>query len=339
MSVTEPPVRIEDVARAAGVSITTVSHALSGKGRLAEATRERVRAKAGELGYRPNAAAQSLAGGKTGILGTVVSAPGDAPITFTEIDYYVELMNAATRAAVERGYALVLAPSTAGHELLGRVPLDGVIVIDPAEGDLTLGALRRRGTPIVFVGRDPHGTSADLVVENDRRTGTRTVLDHLVAEGADHVGVLTLRTFESFTEDCLAEYAAWCAERGAEPSTLVAPVEPTAGPSAFRAIAESFLDGEGRPRGVFCLYERLAVELLGAARDRGLRVPGDLRIATISEMGWAESTDPMLTTLEINQDLLGATAADLLADLVEGGPAVSVRDVPTRLVVRGSSCS
>jgi DNA-binding LacI/PurR family transcriptional regulator len=80
-------VGIKDVAKVAGVSITTVSHALSGKGRLPDRTRERVRAIAAELGYTPHPIARSLARGRTGLLATVVSVPGNAPLAFTEIDY------------------------------------------------------------------------------------------------------------------------------------------------------------------------------------------------------------------------------------------------------------
>jgi DNA-binding LacI/PurR family transcriptional regulator len=330
-------VRIDDVARAAGVSITTVSHALSGKGRLAAARREQVRAVAEALGYSPNPAARSLATGKTGLLAIVVSAPGNVAIPFTEIDYYVRLINAATARAIECGYGVVLAPSSSGGDSWGRVPLDGVIVIDPAKDDAAVRTLRQRGVPMVFVGRDPAGGEDDLVVENDRRHATRMVLDHLAAAGAAHVGVLTLRTFESFTEDCLAEYRAWCNERGTAPVVHAAPVDPTATSNAFRAAAERFLDLPLRPDAVFCLYERLAVEMLRAARDRRVRVPAALMIATINEMGLAETTQPSLTELEINQDLLGAAAAGLLVDVLEGRPTRSIRDIATHLVQRGSS--
>jgi DNA-binding LacI/PurR family transcriptional regulator len=328
---------IKDVAEAAGVSITTVSHALSGKGRLTDQTRERVRRVAGELGYTPHPIAQSLASGRSGMIATVVSLPGNAPIAFTQIDYYVALMNAATRTAVGHGYALVVAPSTAGPQTWSRVPLDGVIVIDPADGDPALPMLRRRGAPIVFVGRDPNGDPNDLVVENDRVAATRSVLDHLVEAGAHRVGVIALGTFETFSEDALAAYRAWCAERGAEPFVHTVDADSTATPAEFRAGAEAFLASEGRPDGVFCLYERQAVELLAAARDAGVDVPGDLLVATIAEMGLAGSSHPGLTTLELNQDRLGETAAALLIDVLEGRAAASVRDVPTSITVRAST--
>jgi DNA-binding LacI/PurR family transcriptional regulator len=328
---------IRDVAQAAGVSISTVSRALSGKGRIPDATRARIRSLADELGYTPHPAARSLASGRTGLVATVVSLPGNAPLAFTEIDYYVELTSAATRAALERGYALVLAPSTAGPETWSRLPLDGVIVIDPADGDPALAILRGRGLPIVFVGRDLNGRPDDLVVQNDRGAAMREMLDHLHEAGGGDVAVLTLRTFESFTDESIAAYRAWCEARQQAPVVHAADIDSTAGVGAFRDAVAAFLSRGDRPRAVVCLYERLAVELLGAARAAGVRVPRDLAVATISEMGMAESTEPALTTLEVNQDLLGELAGGLLIDALEGRSVASVTDVPTTLVVRGSS--
>jgi DNA-binding LacI/PurR family transcriptional regulator len=330
-------VGIKDVAREAGVSITTVSHALSGKGRLPVETRLRVREVAEALGYTPNAVARSLAGGRTGLLATYVSLPGNAPLAFTEIDYYVDVINAATAAAIERGYALVVAPSTAGAETWSRLPLDGVLVIDPAHGDPSLAALRERALSLVLIGRDLHGTDDDVVVQNDRESATRTVLDHLVECGARRVGLLTFATYESFSEDAIAEYRAWCARRGQEPMLVTPHADSTAGSAAFRAGAEAFLDASDRPDAVFCMYEAVAAPLLRMAAERGIDVPGQLLVASVSDLGNAESTTPPLTTLELSQVELGATAAELLMDLVEGEAASSVLDVPTRLVPRAST--
>jgi DNA-binding LacI/PurR family transcriptional regulator len=330
-------VGIKDVARAAGVSITTVSHSLSGKGRLPQATRDRVRAVARELGYVPNAAAASLAGGRTGLVAAFVSVPGNAPIAFTDIDYYVGLMNGATRAAIDRGVAFVVAPSTAGAEAWSRLPLDGVLVVDPADGDPTLPMLRARGLPLVFVGRDPNGRPDDLVVQNDRAGATRSVLEHLDAAGAGHAALLTLRTFETFTEDCIGAYRAWCADLGRRAVVHEAPADSTATQTDFRAAAEAFLRRPDLPDAVFCLYERQALELLAAARANGIRVPEDLMIVTISELGFAETADPPLTTLEVNQAELGERAIALLSDALDARDVASVRDVPTHLTPRAST--
>ncbi len=331
------PVRIDDVAREAGVSITTVSHALSGKGRLPVETRERVRRVAADLGYAPNPAARSLAGGKVGLIATFVSLPGNSPLAFTEIDYYVRLITAATSAAIERGYSLVVAPSNAGAETWSRLPLDGAIVIDPASGDPGLRSLRDHGGPLVLIGRDLNGRPDDVVVQNDHAAATRTVLDHLVDAGAQHAALLTLEPYESFTADALDTYHAWCTERRVEPVVGLTPADSTSDLVAFREAAAAFVRRPDRPDGVFCMYERLGVEVLRAAREVGLAIPTVLRVAAISEIGLAETSDPPMTTLEINPDELGARAAHLLMDRVEGLPAVSALDVPTWLVERAST--
>jgi DNA-binding LacI/PurR family transcriptional regulator len=329
-------VGIKDVAREAGVSITTVSHALSGKGRLPESTRARVREVANRLGYVPHPAARSLASGRTGLIATVVSAPGRAAIAFTEINYYVDLLNAATRTSLERGSPLVIAPSTAGERTWGRLPLDGVIVIDPADDDETIPLLRARGVPMVFIGRDRRGTADDIVVQNDRALATRAVLDHLRDAGAARPAILTLRTFESFTEDCLEAYRSWCADRGVVPRAHVASIDASAGEAAIRGVAETFLSSDDADA-VFCIYERLGLDVLAAARARGIRVPEDLLVATISEVGAAAGADPPLTTLDVQQSRLGEIAAGLLCDALDGVAVASVLDVPTTLQVRRST--
>jgi DNA-binding LacI/PurR family transcriptional regulator len=329
-------VGIKDVAREAGVSITTVSHAMSGKGRLAEDTRERVREVATRLGYQPHPSARSLASGRTGLIAMVVSAPAQERIAFTEIDYYVELINAATHEALDHGMSLVLAPSTAGAANWNRLPLDGVIVIDPADGDDTIPMLRDRGLPMVFVGADPNGEPDDLVVQNDRRAATRSVLDHLAGPGGT-VGLVTLAPIESFGRECIAAYDAWCFERGQAVVRQVADADSTISAAELRAFVDGFLARPDRPDAVFCLYERIGVEMLAAAEAAGVSVPRDLRVATISELGTAPTTDPPLTTLEIHQARLGEMAAGMLAALLADELVGSVYDVPTELVARASS--
>src|SRR5918912_2775206 len=117
-------VGIRDVAAAAGVSITTVSDALNGKGRLPDTTRKHVRDTADRLGYRPSAAARTLRTGRSGLIGLMLTTYGDEPFTFTEIAYFAQATSAATSAALRHGYGLVVLPTTS-HEVWASVALDG----------------------------------------------------------------------------------------------------------------------------------------------------------------------------------------------------------------------
>src|SRR5580704_2616877 len=96
------PVGIREVAAEAGVSITTVSHALNGKGRISETTRLHVQEAAKRLGYRPNSVARNLAGGRTGLIGLAVSQTLGGQFAIADFAYYSQLMSAASIAAFDR---------------------------------------------------------------------------------------------------------------------------------------------------------------------------------------------------------------------------------------------
>ena len=173
---------IRDVAREAGVSVTTVSHALNGKGRLNPETRERVREVADRLGYRPNPAARSLVSGRTGLIAAMPSLPRGAR-------HRVHRVRVLLRADRRRrpGWrsdainALVVSPPAADWFVWDRVPLDGVIVIEPVVGEPALPDLRRRGFPFVTISADPAGGARRRGGALRRpRAASQRVLDHLV---------------------------------------------------------------------------------------------------------------------------------------------------------------
>src|SRR5689334_8171764 len=101
-------VGIREVAAAAGVSITTVSDALNGKGRLPELTRQHVRDTADRLGYRPSAAARTLRTGRSGVIGLIITVCATDQFAHTDIAYFAQLIQSATTTALSHGYGLVI---------------------------------------------------------------------------------------------------------------------------------------------------------------------------------------------------------------------------------------
>jgi DNA-binding LacI/PurR family transcriptional regulator len=324
-------VGIKDVAREAGVSTTTVSHALSGKGRLPEETRVRVRRIAEEMGYRPSAVARSLAAGRTGVLGIAFSVHPNVEANFFALDWYAQIVNGATDRAMQAGYALVVVPPTAGPQIWGRLPLDGTIVVEPVPDDPSLSEIAAYGVRLVSIGTSP-GLDA-WAVDNDNAAVVREALDHLRDAGARSVALASFAWPTAWREDAIATYRAWSAEIGADP-LVVELREIDDAPAAYARL----LDDAGRRDAVLCTYERLGYELLEAARDRGIRVPDDFLIVASGDEGRAATTDPPLTTIDFDAAALGAASAGMLVDLVEGRePAARTTLVPARLVVRGSS--
>src|ERR1700736_4835708 len=177
---------IADVARASGVSLTTVSRALSGNGRLSDRTRQRVRAVATDMGYRPNPVARTLAGARTGVIAIAFSLPRAIPVAL--VDYFNDTIRGATQRALTYDYALIVGPPTPHADLWSRVAFDGLVVVDQMPGDPVVAQGRRLGTPIVFVGRDPDGTPDDYCIDREYEPATRAVLDHLRDQGARRIG-------------------------------------------------------------------------------------------------------------------------------------------------------
>ena len=229
----------------AGVSITTASDALNGKGRLADATRQRVREAAERLGYRPNAQARSLVGARTGLIAVAFSHTGDITAALADRDYLRQAVVALTGDALELEVGLVLGPPTRHPEMWSKIPVDGLIVFSPVRGDPLLSQIRSEGTPMVLVGRDPDGSHRDPCVDNDHLAGTRTVLDHLEARGAMRPGLVVVDLDDAFSDDCIAGYRGWCADRSVEPGIVVVPAETPEHEAA--ALIEGILSGPKAP--------------------------------------------------------------------------------------------
>jgi DNA-binding LacI/PurR family transcriptional regulator len=329
-------VNIGAVAAAAGVSITTVSHALNGKGRLPEETRRRVREVAEDLGYTPSRLARALAGGRAGMLAVTVSMVAELALRIGDFDYFMQVMNAATSEAFERGFSLTLVPADSRRELLERLPLDGAIVMDPVRGDEIVELLSERGIPVVTTGRRPDGPEGACWVDNDHLAGTRAMIAHLAAEGATRVALLTAPPLQSYTLDALAAFEDGCAELGIE--AIVETVTDSLSETGGYAAASRLLASSRPPDAIYATLDRLALGALLAAEARGIRVPDALRIAGCTDSDAARSSRPSLTALSVHPEWIGAEAVDLLTTLLdEAAPAVPHRVVPFSIIPRGST--
>jgi DNA-binding LacI/PurR family transcriptional regulator len=329
-------VGIRQIAEAAGVSITTVSHALNGKGRVQLQTRERIHEIAARLGYRPNATARNLVEGRTGLLGLAVSQPQGAVLHISDFAYFTQLMSAATTAAIERGYALVLTPPGWGMGPDAGLEVDGAIIIDPVEGDPVARELRRSGVPVVTAGRVLDDEALDCWVDNDHAAGARALLEHLRKRGAKRVALITSRTVMSYTVDVEQAFRSWCDEHSV--AARIAHVRDLTERSGFAAAAE-LLTAADPPDAIYATYDRLAHGTLLAAQAHNLRVPDDLLlVATATESAVTPTVGPSLTVLNLHPDQIGRRAAELLVDLVEDRtPEEHQIIVPTRVIARAST--
>jgi DNA-binding LacI/PurR family transcriptional regulator len=329
-------IRITDVAAAAGVSITTVSHVLNGKGRIPEETRRRVRAAARALDYRPSSAARSLGGRRTGLISISLSQEEGHCVGMSDFAYFLQLVGAATAAAIASGYALILSSDvTNASPPLDHLPVDGGIVIDPITDDPHVARLEAAGAAVVTTGRVPR-RSGGYWVDNDHPKGLTRVLDHLAAQGAERVALVSIPLTTTYALETEETYRRWSAERDRSP--VVVGVRGGLTEAAGLAAAESLLDGTEPPDAICTPLDRLAIGVLLAAKAKGISVPDELLVATVTNSEATRAARPPLTALELYPQRLGTTAVEMLVDLIEGRvPAEATVVVPTRLIKRRSS--
>jgi LacI family transcriptional regulator len=301
-------VTVHDVARAAGVSISTVSRALAAPERVAPSTRDRVTAAARELGYRPNRAASVLRAGRTGALGLVVPDLANP--------YFAAIAKGAQARARERGLGLFVVDSDEGPDLeteavAGLAPqTDGIVLCSPRSVERSVAALG--GRPVVLVNHEVDGVPS---VVADHGTGMFRALEHLRALG--HRKVAYVGGPESSWSDGRRRDGLRAAAARLHDVDLVelGPHRPQV--AGGHAAADLVLASGATA--VVTFNDLVAVGLVERVRVRGLEVPGDLSVVGCDDAYVAELTSPPLTTLRTDLRGAGRAAVDRLAARADDG--------------------
>ncbi|QHC28670.1 MULTISPECIES: LacI family DNA-binding transcriptional regulator [unclassified Streptomyces] len=321
-----------DVAQAAGVSQAAVSLVLGDKwrGRVSEATAERVRQAARALDYRPNLAARNLRLGHTRTVLLVV------PALTTE--FFAGVYTGAARVAAQHGFGVVLYPSPEGIGpardpfASAQAALDGVLASSMAADALT--AIRGDRLPLVMLDSDPTASPGAATVNLDIADGIRQVADHLLHLG--HRRILHLAAdVPSWTFEARARALAdrLSTAPGTELGTARAPISI----EGARTATETALTAPGpRPTAIVCDDDKLAAGAYKAARRLGLRIPDDISVTGLDDLALATALDPELTTVHLDAELFGERGMHALLAVLEGHEPQG-GDIPVRLVVRGST--
>ena len=323
---------IFEVAEAAGVSITTVSHVFSGKRRVNAQTRSRVLETAARLSYSPSSTAQALATGRNFALALQVSFTGEALILNP---FFASLLPTLSLAAVERGYSFVyVPPSEEGRSfvepLLGERRIDGAVLVDPELGDPFVEAIRKAGLPFVTIGRLLDGSS-DVWVDNDHASICTTVAEHLAAAGFERPALLTIETDVSYGADYVAGF------RHAFPdSRQVVVAEAFSAQAATRAAAAA-LAGDEAPDAFFCIHDQLALGVEPAIEGAGLRVGRDVGVVAVGDSVIAQQAHVPLSSVNVATERFGPATVALLDELITGGRPTTPVVIPARLAARAST--
>lgn len=335
------PATIRDVARAAGVSVATVSRALNDSGSVLPETRQRIVEAARALRFTPSGAARSLITRRTDTIGALL------PDLHGE--YFSELIRGIDQAARARGLHLLVSSShgdageaaAALRAMNGRV--DGLLVMSPhADADFLADNLPvRRPAVLVNCGAGLPG-HARFVVDN--HGGALAMTRHLVAAGRRRVAFITGPDGNHESQERLRGYRDGL-RPGMREIVFAGDFTQESGWLAGRRIAQA----RPRPDAVFAGNDMMAIGCLAALNEAGLRVPDDLALAGFDDIPIARYVAPALTTIRVPIAELGAAALEALARAVESTPPVDANAdpaamaagpttvIPVELVVRRSS--
>jgi LacI family transcriptional regulator len=324
------PATIRDVARAAGVSVATVSRALNGADNVLPDTRRRILDAARELRFTPSGAARSLITRRTDTIGALL------PDLYGE--YFSELIRGIDQAARARGLHLLVSSShgnaseaaAALRAMNGRV--DGLLVMTP-HADADFLALNLPGSlPVVLVntGMDLPGRTRFAI---DNFGGAQAMTRHLATAGHKRVAFIGGPEGNEESLERLRGYRAGLRPAARE-TILAGDFNEESGWAAGRRIAQM----RPRPDAVFAANDMMAIGCLAALSDAGLRVPEDIAVAGFDDIPIARYVTPALTTIRVPIAALGAAALDALAKTVEAPQEHSgqIAVMPVELVVRRS---
>ena len=324
--------RIHDVAREAGVSITTVSHVFSGKRRVADDTSGRVRDAARRLGYLPLAVARGLATGRSMTLAIAFPFEDNSLVLDP---YFGRLLQGFSAAAAGAGYGLILVPASPHRstfpleQLLKEDRFDGAIVADTAQHDDLIPILREHGVPVVTTGRYGDGTSVPWV-DNDNRGGVRQLLEHTAAMGFERPALISMSSELSYARDIEEVF-----HRIAGPDAPVVSTDEVTEEAGY-VSALRLLDADPSPDVLLAASDRQALGALRAARELDIAVPHELGIAGAGDT-LAVHAHPTITSVHVEAVRLGELAVESILALVNGDDLPEERILPTHVVVREST--
>ena len=310
---------LEDIARLAGVSRSTVSRVINNDPRVSAAVRERVRAVIDAEGYHPHAAARALASRRSGIFGLLI------PHSFGSIyndPWFPQLIQGCVDGcrAADISIMLLMEPSNdrrAVARLIDRFVasrhVDGLIIASSLVDDVLVSRLHSRHFPYMLVGRDARRVRN--FVDIDNRSASAAATRHLLGHGYRRFALIAGPEAAVAALDRRQGFFDAIAEAGIDPQDVPVRSAPFSQRDAYRASLDLLDDGEP-PEAIIVASDAMAVGVMQAVRKRGLRVPEDVAVMGFDDIEPERMAQMELSTVRQPARNLGVVAASTLNDLV-----------------------
>jgi len=324
---------IQDVARATGVSVSTVSRVLNDKGDVAPDTYKKVQRVIEELGYTSSLAAKSMRSRKTNVIGLVMR---DVKSSFN-----VQVIRGVDRAVEQLGYDLIIyssknrggqAQAAWEQRQISRLNgslVDGIIISTPTASTFS--------TAFPLIAIDSQNQSVDFpTVTATNRIGALAAVEYLISLGHRRIGFIGGRSDLESAVRRLQGY-----KDGLQQANIdIDPDLITSGDFSRKAgfkCAQQLLSLPRRPTAIFAANDESAIGTIEAAREAGLAVPRNLSVIGFDNIPEVSYMSPALTTIDQSIDSMGQIATERLIELIQGKPLTNtLYKAPTRLIIRGS---
>jgi DNA-binding LacI/PurR family transcriptional regulator len=331
-------VTITDVARHAGVAVSTVSYVLSGKRSISATTRKRVLASIDVLGYHPHSNARAAAARRAQVIALVLPLrPG------SHLPAQMRLVTAMVTAARQFDHDVLLMTSDDGPHRLRRISarsmIDGVLVLDVQLDDDRLPVLRELDRPSVLVGF-PADIDGLTCVDLDFHHAARRCVEHLAQLGHRHVALLgpPSAVYERGTAYAHRSRAGFLAT--ADELGLTAATAACAGtPDAVRQTLARLIDRRPGPTGLVVHNEAAVPHVAAELAGLGRQVPEDVSVVAICPDQVALGTEPPLSSLSIPVDDVGRQAVSLLIRKLVGASVPAATPIAGRITERASTAT
>lgn len=326
-------ITISDVAEALSVSKTTVSRAISGKGRIGEDTRQRVLDYIAANDYKPNVIAKGLAQKKTYNIALVI--PGDCNLA--DMPFFQNSMQGICEEASAHDYDVMLVTTSANssanlERMIANNKMDGVILSRSMIEDRNVYLLKEHNIPFVLM-----GTSGDkniLQVDNDHKSGCREMISRMLDSGLRKIGLIGGSKNYVVNRTRMRGYQeAFARARQELDETLV--FEDCDSPARIQDAVECLI--RARAECIVCMDDVVCLSVLQILAKKDIAVPQQIQVASFYDSALLKNNKPAITSLGFDDKALGALTCKTLLDYIGGMEVQGKTRVDYELVTRAST--
>ncbi|MGJ9457674.1 LacI family DNA-binding transcriptional regulator [Oceanobacillus sp. CF4.6] len=333
-------VTIKDVAKATGVSPSTVSRVIADNPRISPETKKKVRKSLKELGYHPNISARNLVAKSTKAIGVIMPSSADKAL---QNPFFPEILRGVGSVTHRMQYSMTLSSGQTEEEIFEEVQrmvhgsyVDGVILLYSRINDRVMNFLRENEFPFLIVGKPYENINEITHVDNDNFSAGKEITKYLIDHGHERIAFIGGSKELFVTLDRESGYEAALKEAGLEVVETYK-IHTEFLKSGGREAVENLLALEKRPTGIVVSDDLMSLGVLSMLEESGVNVPQDISLVSFNNVYLSEITRPALTTVDIQIQQLGAQSAKALIEktINEKEPAKRII-IPHRIVCRDS---